>query len=335
MFRCSSLLRMTDDNRKLGLVRHLQLALRLGATAEGLTIDEIAAETEVSLRTAQRMRAALDLVFPMETLRDGQTLRYRLQGHLPSAILAPKAEELADLDLAIAAFRKRGETDCADRLDVLRHRLLAALREKDRRRLAPDLELLAKARLPIAVPGPRSPVPRDVQEACHLALLASVVLSFDYEAAQGMRRHEVAPRGMLIGAHSYLVAAGNDWGDPMLFRLDRMRDPKVLSRPAWPDEAFDLEEFAALSFGIFQEEPQEIVLRFDSIAHDEASAFVFHPDQDMKTLTDGRLEVSFRSGGFVELAWHLFRWNGAVEIVAPDILKATMRQQLQRSAARL
>ena len=56
-----------DDARKLGLVCHLQLVLRLGATSEGLTIDEIAAEMEVSRRTAQRMRAALDLVFPMET----------------------------------------------------------------------------------------------------------------------------------------------------------------------------------------------------------------------------------------------------------------------------
>lgn len=326
---------MTDDVRSLGLVRHLQLALRLGATAEGLTIDEIAAEMEVSRRTAQRMRAALDLVFPMETLREGQTLRYRLQGHLPSAVLAPTTEELADLDLAITAFRKRGETDRADRLGVLRHRLLAALREKDKRRLAPDLELLAKARLPIAVPGPRSRVSRDVEEACHLALLAGVLLSFDYVSAYGTRRHEVAPRGMLVGARSYLIAAGNDWGDPMLFRLDRVSDPDVLNKPAWPDDSFDLEEFAALSFGIFQEEPQVVVLRFDSTAHDDALAFLFHPNQYTKTLTDGRLEVSFRSGGFFELACHLFRWNGSVEIVAPDILRETMREQLQKSAARL
>lgn len=326
---------MTDDVRSLGLIRHLQLALRLGATAEGLTIDEIAAEMEVSRRTAQRMRAALDLVFPMETLRDGQTLRYRLQGHLPSAMLAPTTEELADLDLAIAAFRKRGEPDRADRLDTLRHRMLAALREKDRRRLAPDLELLAKARLPIATPGPRTPIPRDVQEACHLALLAGVILSFDYESAHSTRHHEVAPRGMLVGARSYLVAAGNNWGDPMLFRLDRMSNPEVLNRPAWQDEAFDIEEFAARSFGIFQEELQQVVLRFDSTAHDEASDFRFHPGQKAKTLADGRLEVSFRSGGLLELTWHLFRWSGVVEIIAPDALKATMRKQLERSTARL
>ena len=54
---------MTDDARKLGIVRHRLLVFRLGATAEGLTIDEIAAETDVSRRNAQRMRAALDLVF--------------------------------------------------------------------------------------------------------------------------------------------------------------------------------------------------------------------------------------------------------------------------------
>lgn len=326
---------MTDDARSLGLVRHLQLALRLGATAEGLTIDEIAGEMEVSRRTAQRMRAALDLVFPMQTLRDGQTLRYRLQGHLPAAVLAPNTLELADLDRAIATFRNRGEADRANRLDTLRHRLLAVLRDRDRRRLAPDLELLAKARLPIVVPGPRTPVSRNVQDACHFALLADAILIFDYESAHGTRRHEVAPRGMLVGARSYLVAAGNDWGDPMLFRLDRMTRPEVSDRPAWPDEAFDLEEFAARSFGVFQEEPAEVILRFDSDMHDEASAFNFHPDQKTETLPDGRLDLRFRTGGFVELAWHLFRWSGAVEIVAPDILKETMREQLEKSAVRL
>jgi len=326
---------MTEDARKLGILRHLQLALRLGATAEGLTIEEIAAEMEVSRRTAQRMRAALDLIFPMETLREGQTLRYRLQGHLPAAVLAPNTQELADLSLAIAAFRRRGETDRANRLDTLRHRLLAALRNTDRRRLAPDLELLAKARLPIVAPGPRPPVSREVQDACHLALLADLILSFDYESAHSTRRHEVAPRGLLVGARSYLVAAGNEWGDPMLFRLDRMTNPEVSDRPTWLDESFDLEEFAARSFGVFQEEPEEVILRFDNTVHDEASAFCFHPDQKTKTLTDGCLEIRFRSGGFVELAWHLFRWSGDVEIVSPEVLRDTMREQIQKSTMRL
>lgn len=326
---------MSDDARKLGLVRHLQLALRLGATADGLTIDEIAAEMEVSRRTAQRMRAALDLVFPIEALRDGQVLRYRLQSHLPPSVLAPTTGELADFDLAIAALRKRGETVQADRLDTLRHRMLAALRNKDRVRLAPDLEILAKTRLPIAVPGPRTPLSPEIQSACHLSLLAGVLLRFDYTSANGSRRHEVAPRGLLVGPRSYLVAAGNDWGDPMLFRLDRMANPEVQNVLAWPDEDFDLEEFAAQSFGVFQEEPKEVVLRFDSAVHDEASAFEFHPEQETRTLADGRLEVSFCSGGFVELSWHLFRWSGAVEIVSPEVLKETMREQLQRTAARL
>jgi predicted DNA-binding transcriptional regulator YafY len=326
---------MPDDARKLGIIRHLQLALSLGATAEGLTIDEIEAKMEVSRRTAQRMRAALDLVFPIETLREGQTLRYRLQGHLPTGILAPTTEELADLDLAAVAMRKGGQTDRADRLDTLRNRLMAALRYAHRRRLAPDLEAFANARLPIIAPGPRRPVARDVEEACQLSLLAGVVLRFDYAAATGQRRHEVAPRGLLIGPRSYLVAAGNDWGDPMLFRLDRMSDPEVLETPAWLDDCFDLDKFAARSFGVFQENPEEVVLRFDESVQDDVRGFQYHPQQTVQTLADGRIEVRFCSGGFLELVHHLFQWSGAVEIVAPNVLKETMRKQLNDAAARL
>jgi len=326
---------MTDDARKSGVVRHLQLALRLGATAEGLTIDEIASDMEVSRRTAQRMRGALDLLFPIETLRDGQQLRYRLQGHLSPGLLAPTVEELADLDLAVAAMRKQGQTERAERLDSLRHRLLAALRSNDRRRVAPDLEVLAHAQIPIVTPGPRLAVAREVQQACQHALLTGATLRFDYEAAHGSRTHEVAPRGLMIGARSYLVAhGGNDWGDPMLFRLDRMKNPVVTEVPAAHDETFDLEAFAARSFGVFQEDLHDVVLRFDEDVAADARSFRFHPRQKIQTLSDRRLEVRFRSGGMLELARHLFSWSGKVEIVRPDALREIMLNEVNAVAAR-
>ncbi|MFC3119550.1 hypothetical protein ACFOHS_19975 [Jhaorihella thermophila] len=34
-------------------------------------------------------------------------------------------------------------------------------------------------------------------------------------------------------------------------------------------------------------------------------------------LEDGRLEVRFHAGGWLEMAWHLYQWGDSVEVVAP------------------
>jgi predicted DNA-binding transcriptional regulator YafY len=300
-----------------------------------LTIDEIAKEMEVSRRTVQRMRAALDLVFPIEALQDGPQLRYRLQGHLPPGFLAINVTELADLNLAAETLRKQGQPERAGRLDDLRHRLLAAMRAQDRTRVSPDLDALSTAQLPLAVPGPRLKITQEVQDACQQALLSGTRLKFSYKSGHGLRDHEVSPRGLMIGAKSSLVAHGNAPGDPMLFRMDRISEARSTNTAAWPSEDFDLDTFAAQSFGVFQEAPEGIILRFDAEVSYVVEAFSFHPKQTALALPDGRVEVRFHSGGLLELARHLFTWGGAVEIVQPASLVKIMKEQVDVVASRL
>lgn len=326
---------MSDTFRKLGVVQHLELALRLAATSEGMTIDEIADALDISRRTAQRMRAALDSVIDIEPLRDGAQLRYRLARHLNPGLLAPTRQEMSELVVAARAMRDSGQTDRADLLDRLERRLLAAMRQHDRTRLAPDLELLGARQLPIIAAGPGRASDPAILAACQQALLSDTLLAFDYDGPRGLRHHEVAVRGLLIGPRSYLVADSNDWGAPMLLRLDRILGPAVTDKRAWGDPDFDLETFAAQSFGVFQEDPETIILRFDAAAAGEVEGFRFHPNQELEALDDGRIEVRFESGGLLELAQHLFTWRGAVEVLEPEALIVIMRDEVRRILKRL
>lgn len=43
----------------------------------------------------------------------------------------------------------------------------------------------------------------------------------------------------------------------------------------------------------------------------------FHATQQAQLLNDGRLEVQFRAGGRLEMAWHLYQWGDSVEVVVP------------------
>ena len=56
-----------------------------------------------------------------------------------------------------------------------------------------------------------------------------------------------------------------------------------------------------------------------------------HPTETHEPQDDGSLIVRFRAGGLQEMAWHLARWGGEVEVLAPDRL----RQMLRDLGARL
>jgi predicted DNA-binding transcriptional regulator YafY len=54
----------------------------------------------------------------------------------------------------------------------------------------------------------------------------------------------------------------------------------------------------------------------------------FHPTQTLTREPDGSVLVRFRAGGMRELAWHLFTWRDQIQILAPERLKETMREEL-------
>jgi predicted DNA-binding transcriptional regulator YafY len=90
-----------------------------------------------------------------------------------------------------------------------------------------------------------------------------------------------------------------------LWRLDRIQSVDVLDGTFNRDESFDLAAYAAQSFGVFQDEPRNVVLRFDAGVAEEAAGWLFHPSQTITEEVDGELTVQFRAGGLQEICWHL------------------------------
>jgi hypothetical protein len=124
---------------------------------------------------------------------------------------------------------------------------------------------------------------------------------------------KVVPYGLLFAPRFYLVALIKSKAEPVLFRLDRMHDLEVTDEPGAPPESFDLEAYASRSFGVFQEEAEDIVLRFDPAAAPDARTYLFHPTQTMIDEADGSLAVRFRAAGLLQIAHHLMtgdpRWR--------------------------
>ncbi|WP_297696540.1 WYL domain-containing protein [Phenylobacterium sp.] len=310
--------------------RLLELARLLASTAEGLTLDEIAERLGVGRRTAERMRDAVREVFPqLEEVEDPPTRRFRIPAGLDGLFQAPTAEELAALAIAAESFAGQGATARAAALRSLEQKVLSATRAAARRRLAPDLEALLQAETIAVQAGPRPFEDETVLAAVREALKAASTLAFRYDGgSQPGRVREVAPYGILFGRANYLVAAEGA-GRPRNWRLDRIRDVAATGRPARRDPAFSLQDYADESFGIYQDDTHDVVLRIKPASAEGALRWRFHSDQTLDRQADGSVIVRFRASGMRELAWHLFTWGDQVEVLAPAVLKQTLIEQIE------
>ncbi len=116
-----------------------------------------------------------------------------------------------------------------------------------------------------------------------------------------------------------------------LWRLSNMSKPEMTEETFTRDQDFDLRTYARRSFGVFQEEAMDVVLRFDAGATPDATTFLFHPDQTTVTNKDKSLTVRFKAGGLNEMYWHLITWGEGVTIEQP----AKLRQRLAQMCAAL
>ena len=171
--------------------------------------------------------------------------------------------------------------------------------------------------------GPRPRLDAGLLSALREAITTRRLVKFRYLAqSTGLQsRQRVRPLGLLYGNRAFLVAP-SEWGEePRLWRLANVSELRISEETFERDPDFDLERYAKRSFGTFQEEPVEVVLRFAPDAARDASNFMFHPDQTTEPNDDGSLTVRFEAGGIDEMCWHLFTWGESVTVEKPPRLR--------------
>ena len=308
----------------------VDLATMLRARRAGVTLADVEERYGCSRRTAQRMMRSVEARFPdvdVETDEEGRR-RWRLRGPGMRDLLNLEPDEVASLDFALARLAGDGHAREAALLSRLREKVLALVPDARARSLAPDHDALLEAQGFVARPGPRPLTDESVDAAVAEAIKACVVLEIDYQGRNdpAPRRRAVEPYGLLSGARRYLVARqeGDDSGPVRTFRMDSIRAASRTGRGfARPDD-FDLQAFSRRAFGLFQSEQEygDVVWRFAPRAAEQARGYLFHPDQVTEDLPDGSLLVRFRAAGHLEMAWHLYAWGDAVEVLEPDRLRA-------------
>jgi predicted DNA-binding transcriptional regulator YafY len=306
----------------------------LASTAEGLTLDEMAERLGVGRRTAERLRDAAGEMFPLDVVEDPPTRRFRIRAGMGAVFQTPTVTELVALQRATASFRASGATGWAETLESLGRKVLSALRANVRDRLAPDVDDLVQAEAVAVTPGPKPVEDEQVLSVIREAVQRGRGLRFAYRGGSTPGRvRELTPYGVLFGRANYLLAAEPGAERPRTFRLDLLDDVEVGETRAMRPADFSLQAYADESVGIYQEPPEEVVLRFRGPAAGNAARWRFHPRQVVERPSSELTEVRFRASGMRELAQHLFTWGAGVEIVAPDRLRQILVEQAREALA--
>ena len=134
-----------------------RLAIRLQGLRGGMTIADIQREFDVSRRTAERLRDAVESAFgPLETVEgEGRQLRWRLQSPSLRQLVRVSNDELAELNMAAQSLQRAGLAERAEALNGLAAKLRAMAQPRSPNELDADLEILMNAEGLAMRAGPR------------------------------------------------------------------------------------------------------------------------------------------------------------------------------------
>lgn len=298
----------------------LRLCVMMSSRLNGVTLEGIMSEFEVSRRTAERMRdAAIRLLPDVEEWLDADGRKHWRAAKLPAVMAALTTDEIAEVSIASEALRNSGRTASADMLDGLLEKLTAGQGKLTQARWEADLELLMESEGAAFRPGPRIAIGRKLLATLRHAILASrQVKGLYHSRVQGIDRDVVLePHGILHGIRPFLVAREDGRADLRHYRLHSLKNLILGDKSFTRIENFDIAEYSHALFGTFQEPAFDVAWRFRPSAAADAAEYIFHPDQTTETTEDGALIVRFRAGGALEMAWYLTTWGDAVEVIEP------------------
>jgi predicted DNA-binding transcriptional regulator YafY len=301
-----------------------------GHKAFGLSVEDIAARMEVSIRTARRLLSALADIEPDLSFHLAEDSQKKFW-FLPSArtrMSSVTAEQLSGLTVIANFMRVQGHQDYAETLQTLRDTLQAGLDRGALLRLDPDLEILDASVEVTHRPGPTTSSVSVMRGQLLTAIMEQKQVRFQYTDVRGLKTswRRVSPYALIVGPRAYLICRDEDAGAIRNFALTGIADVEICEVAATHD-SFDVAAYVGQSFGAFHDgQFNNWTLRFKAETAHELSTYQFHPSQTMTLLTTGEIEITFNCESVREVAYECFRWSEHLVTIEPKALQDTVEE---------
>ncbi|HEY8755189.1 MAG TPA: transcriptional regulator [Candidatus Dormibacteraeota bacterium] len=310
-------------------LRVIQLFQRLSDTQAGLTTRQLAEQLEVTTRTVQRY---------ISTLRDSAGIdieevdgRFRIGSGSRLPAMQLDHYQATELLLAVRAMQQmRTEQEPA---------LVGALAQLAR---ALNVPVVTRYLQSLIAASERRPV-RGSRHGVERVIVDSFVrrqsVEVTYRDAEGRQtRRVLRPYFLEPRAESrtlYIFAHDELSGEVRPFRIDRVRDARLLPQTFTVPEDFDIDAVVSGSWGIWQAPGQDdVVLRFDRAIAERAREALWHRGATITERDDGDIEARIAVASEVEMRSWVLGWGGSVEVIEPSSLREHVAATLRRGAQR-
>lgn len=174
-------------------------------------------------------------------------------------------------------------------------------------------------------------------EILHNAAMTAKAIEIDYDSYSSRRRTRrvVHPYNMTnFDGSLYLIGYDMTSKSKRTFKIDRIKDVKILDIPFQRPLDFEIVKHLTSSFGIFTGVPDvTIKVVFDMKIAPFIKEKQWHASQKLKELPDGRLQATWTVAGTREIKSWLMGFAEHVEIIEPKELRDEIKRDLQRMLA--
>lgn len=312
-----------------GIKDIIRLALLMQESFQGLSLQDIQDEFNVSRSTAVRMKRIIEEVFALEEVENyySPVKKWRLSKKPLTKMIKFTAEEFAELENCKSMMKNYNYTNRCDLLSDIMAKMNDFNSQKS---VKTDIEALLEAEGYAIRQFPRYKINMTTFNLISEAIKSIKYLRFTYENKKGEKSDlKIQPYGIIYGEKTYLLGYNEDKKGFRNYNINEIMNPKIVDEYFDRDEKFNLKQYLSRSFGVYQETPMKVKLLFSKNVKDAIQNYNLHPTQEQTVNSDGTTTVTFEAGGKYEICWHLFRWGKEVKILEPQELKNTYKKLLE------
>lgn len=321
--------------RKYSQAARLHDVIRILEARYGATVDELAAECEVTRRTVYRdLDAITNAGYPLvpERQNDGTVLYRFVTGFKNIPPITFSLPELMTLYLCRGQLSFLRGTPFQEDLDAIFGRIRSSLPPRS----VAHLERIAEAVAPRFQGVHDYRRQHDILTDLREALLFQYRIRLHYTPAR--REPEVYlfdPYTLLFTQGAlYLGGYAHNRKALRLFLVDRVQGVELSRERFEVPEDFSPEQLTGGAFGLVNEPPLAIRVRFAPEVAYLAGERIWHPSQQRVSNDDGSVTLSLVAGGKTEILAWLYGFVPHVEVLEPAELREAFVAGLKAGLAR-
>ena len=313
-------------------VRQLGIMQKLEASRQGLTLAQLAQALDPGStrhpRTLRRDLAAIEaLGCPLVTERvDGQVRWKLLEGfrNIPALRFSPT--ELMALTVSRRLVAPLEGTELHTSLQSALGKASAALSPQ-------GLELAQQLEHTFSVglgPHKRYRHHREVVERITQAIGHKMRIQMRYDSASRgrMTRREIDPYRLWYASGGlYLVGYCHLRSEPRMFAVERIKSVTPTEHPYQIPLQFDFDAFIEDSLTVMRGPRITVELEFDKPTAAWVKDRIWHPSQQLKRLSKGRMQMTLAVADSREVVGWVLSFGGGVRVVRPDSLRAAVVEE--------